>query len=63
MKEEEAKPEKDKCLLCGKETPYYITTHINLRIGYIEGGGQGCFQPQTCDDQKFYQSTKKTKND
>lgn len=46
----EVKPEKDKCVMCGKETPYFVTTHIDLRIGYIEGGGQGCFQPLTCDN-------------
>ena len=40
--------EKDKCVMCGKETPYDITTNINLRVGYIEGGGQGCYQPNVC---------------
>jgi len=35
----------DKCVICGKDTPYDVTTHIDYRIGYVEGGGQGCFQP------------------
>jgi len=25
------------------------STHIDLRTGYVEGGGQGCFQPNNCD--------------
>ena len=33
---------KDLCILCGVETPYEQTTHIDLRIGYIEGAGQLC---------------------
>lgn len=33
---------KDKCVLCGKETEYDETTHIDLRIGYVEGDGQTC---------------------
>lgn len=28
--------------MCGIETPYDETTHIDLRIGYIEGAGQLC---------------------
>lgn len=39
----------DKCVICGKETPYTCSTHIDLRIGYVEGGGQGCYQPNVCD--------------
>jgi hypothetical protein len=38
----------DKCVICGKDTPYLETTHIDLRVGYVEGGGQGCFQPTVC---------------
>jgi hypothetical protein len=41
--------EKDKCVICGKESPYTRSTHIDMRIGYVEGGGQGCFQPNKCD--------------
>jgi len=35
---------KDICVMCGIETPYSIGTHIDYRIGYIEGAGQGCFK-------------------
>ena len=47
--EKEISDEKDKCVICGKETPYTINTNINQRIGYVEGGGQGCFQPNICE--------------
>lgn len=40
--------EKDVCVICGKETPYLRSTHIDLREGYVEGGGQGCYQPNIC---------------
>lgn len=33
---------KDNCILCGVETPYDDITHIDLRVGYIEGFGQLC---------------------
>lgn len=33
---------KDKCIICGVETPYDYDTHIDLRMGYIEGAGQLC---------------------
>ena len=33
---------KDTCILCGVETPYDYETHIDMRIGYIEGAGQLC---------------------
>lgn len=33
---------KDKCILCGVETSYDFGTHIDLRVGYIEGAGQLC---------------------
>jgi hypothetical protein len=39
----------DHCVICGKETPYLRSTHIDLREGYIEGGGQGCYQPNICE--------------
>lgn len=39
----------DKCVICGITSPYKTTTHIDHRIGYIEGGGQGCFQPNICE--------------
>ena len=34
--------EKDKCVLCGKETQYSKSTHIDSRHNYIEGCGQLC---------------------
>ena len=34
--------EYDKCVLCGRETSYKRSTHIDLRIGYVEGVGQTC---------------------
>lgn len=34
--------EPEHCVLCGVETPYKRSTHIDLRIGYIEGAGQLC---------------------
>ena len=50
LKTEEENPDSfDKCVICGKETPYLRSTHIDMRVGYIEGGGQGCFQPNNCD--------------
>jgi hypothetical protein len=39
----------DRCVICGKITPYLKTTNINLRVGYVEGGGQGCFQSKKCE--------------
>ena len=32
----------DHCVLCGVETAYKRNTHIDMRIGYIEGAGQLC---------------------
>lgn len=33
---------KDNCVICGVETPYDRSTHVNMRVGYIEGAGQLC---------------------
>ena len=33
---------KDLCIMCGVETPYDFKTHIDMRLGYIEGVGQLC---------------------
>jgi hypothetical protein len=33
---------KDKCVLCGEDSPYEFETHIDMRVGYIEGAGQLC---------------------
>jgi hypothetical protein len=38
----------DTCVICGKESPYTKSTHIYTREGYVEGSGQGCFQPNIC---------------
>ena len=40
----------DKCIKCGKESPYTEDTHIDLRHGYTEGIGQGCFQEKNCEE-------------
>lgn len=40
--------EYDTCVVCGKTSPYKVQTHIDYRIGYVEGAGQGCFQPKQC---------------
>ena len=46
--EMKAKDEYDTCVICGKVSPYKRSTHIDMREGYVEGGGQGCFQPNIC---------------
>jgi len=33
---------KDKCVLCGKDSPYEMDVNIDYRNGYIEGAGQLC---------------------
>ena len=33
---------KDKCIMCGNDSPYERHVHIDLRVGYIEGAGQLC---------------------
>ncbi len=38
----ETQKEKDRCVLCRKETEYYKDTHINFRERYVEGSGQLC---------------------
>ncbi len=32
----------DNCVICGKETQYKTSTHIDMRSGYVEGVGQLC---------------------
>jgi len=34
--------EKDKCVICGSETPYDKTLDVNVRQHYVEGSGQLC---------------------
>jgi hypothetical protein len=38
----------DNCVVCGKQSPYTSGTHIDYRVGYVEGGGQGCYEPEVC---------------
>lgn len=42
LKAERSADEFDHCILCGVETPYKRSTHIDMRLGYIEGAGQLC---------------------
>lgn len=39
----------DKCVVCGAESPYKVSTPVDVRYGYIEGAGQGCFTPKECE--------------
>ena len=39
----------DKCVICGKESPYKFSTHIDKRLGYVSGVGQTCFSPSECE--------------
>ena len=32
----------DNCVICGKQTQYKTSTHIDMRHGYVEGVGQLC---------------------
>jgi hypothetical protein len=41
--------EPEACLVCGKLSPYTKSTHIDMRTGFIEGVGQGCFTPFNCE--------------
>ena len=45
---------KDNCVTCDKETPYNIDDHIDMRIGYIEGAGQLCFD---CYEEVYVKKT------
>jgi len=45
---------KDLCIICGNETPYEFETHIDYRMGYIEGAGQlckRCYSKDSSEDQ------------
>ena len=33
---------KDKCVMCGAETPYDVSTHVDYRYNYVDGIGQMC---------------------
>jgi hypothetical protein len=45
---------KDHCISCGAETPYDFETHIDMRIGYIEGTGQLCSKCYNQDNKHNY---------
>lgn len=32
----------DNCVMCGNQTQYKTSTHIDMRSGYVEGVGQLC---------------------
>lgn len=34
---------KEKCVICAALTPYDESTHIDMRVGYVEGLGQLCY--------------------
>jgi len=45
--------EPDACFSCGKLSPYTKLTHIDSRVGFVEGVGQGCFEPEKCLKKKI----------
>ena len=49
---------KDKCVNCKRETLYSKETHIDFRLGYVEGAGQLCLD---CYE-KIYMKPKKKEN-
>ena len=50
----ENKSEKDKCVICGKETIYDKNLNIDERIGYVIGVGQVCLECfKTIDNENF----------
>jgi hypothetical protein len=49
VKRNSEQPQYDKCLICGEDSPYLISTHIDLREGYLEGVGQGCYKQNICE--------------
>ena len=34
----------EKCIMCGKKTDIQKSTHIDYRVGYVEGAGQLCIE-------------------
>lgn len=57
---------KDCCVMCGNETLYDFTDHIDMRYGYIEGVGQlciECYTNKTKTIQIPVQVVKETSND
>lgn len=54
MKNNSNNNQKDKCVICGKETKYDINEHIDNRYGYVQGVGQVCYECfKTIDDMNF----------
>lgn len=49
--------EKDKCVVCGVDTPYVKSVHVDFRENYIEGAGQLC---STCH-KEIYDNKKNKK--
>ena len=39
----------DECVICGRKSPYTLDTHVDFRVGYVEGAGQGCFLGDNCE--------------
>lgn len=53
--------EKEKCVICGVDTNYNISTNVDMRVGYIEGVGQlclECYNKDTSDDETITISKK-----
>ena len=46
----------EKCVICGKDTPYRFNDHIDYRVGYVEGSGQGCYNPNGCQNERSSRS-------
>jgi hypothetical protein len=38
----------DLCVVCGRKTQYKSYTHIDERMGYVEGVGQTCVDVNKC---------------
>ena len=51
---------KDTCVICGKETAYDFETHIDYRVGYVEGVGQLCGSCNKDGDSESYISIPKS---
>ena len=51
--------EKDKCVNCKRETLYGKETHVDFRLGYVEGAGQLCLD---CYDNIYIKSKTKKKD-
>ena len=58
---------KDKCVNCKRETLYSKETHIDFRLGYVEGAGQLCLdcygviydlKPKLQGEEKFFTDRK-----